>query len=198
VQLLGDVRPDAILTRSGARAGDGVYVTGTVGDAAGGLALLQKPRRTLSVDNAADNAADDTAYLVARFARPAARVDFGGAIAGIATAAIDLSDGLCGDLEKLLQASGVAGTIDLRQLPVSPQLRRTVGDEQALAFALNGGDDYELCFTANPADEAEIVKLGSRHGVPVTRIGGISGGAGLTCMRDGKAVPYRDRGYRHF
>lgn len=190
VQLLGDVRPEAILTRAGAAPGDGIYVTGTVGDAAGGLALLQDKSRRKS--------ADDAACLVRRFSRPTPRVAIGAAIAGFATAAIDLSDGLGTDLVKLLQASRVAGTIDLALLPLSLPLRATFGDEQVRNFGLDGGDDYELCFTARPADHARLVDLARQHGVAITQIGELRDGAGLNCRKNGRTVPYRDRGYRHF
>ena len=190
VQLLGEVRSDAILTRAGARPGDGIYVTGTVGDAAGGLALLKA-----SAGRGPDS---DAEYLVRLFSRPAARVAFGASIAGIATAAIDLSDGLGTDLEKLLRASGMAGTINLTLLPVSAQLRRKFGDDQAVDFALDGGDDYELCFTAKPADHDRLHELAVRDRLTISRIGEVRQGAGLNCVRDGKTVPYQDRGYSHF
>jgi thiamine-monophosphate kinase len=190
VQLLGDVSPNAILTRAGAAAGDGIYVTGTVGDAAGGLALLQSTSgRDLDKDGE---------YLLRRFSRPAARVAFGASIAGMATAAIDLSDGLGTDLEKLLRASAVAGSIDLALLPVSAHLRGTFADDRVLDFALDGGDDYELCFTARSADHARLQDVAARERLTITRIGEVGGGTGLACISDGKIVPYRDRGYRHF
>ena len=190
VQLLGDLRPDAVLTRAGAAPGDDIYVTGTVGDAAGGLALLQ--------DKSRERSGEDAACLLRRFSRPTARVAVGAAIAGLATAAIDLSDGLGTDLAKLLHASGMAGTIDLALLPLSPSLRATFGDELAGDFALDGGDDYELCFTANPTEHARLMDVARQQGVAVTRIGGVQDGAGLNCSKDGRTVPYRDRGYRHF
>lgn len=190
VQLLGEVSPDAILTRAGARPGDGIYVTGNVGDAAGGLALL---------DAASGNDPDSGAeYLLRRFARPAARVAFGGSIAGRATAAIDLSDGLGTDCLKLLRASGMSGTINLDLLPISPQLRGKFGDLRAVDFALHGGDDYELCFTANAADHSWLQKLAARERLPITRIGEVAPGAGLHLIRDGKTERYQDRGYSHF
>jgi thiamine-monophosphate kinase len=190
VQLLGEVVSTAVLTRAGAGAGDGIYVSGTVGDAAAGLALLQTSRRAGS--------ADDVAYLQARFARPCARVNLGLAIGGVATAAIDLSDGLGADLVKLLQASAVAGTIDLHRLPLSPQLLRTFDDELALGYALDGGDDYELCFTAKASDQSRIEELASRHNLPLTRIGEVSPGTGLTCLKGGQRISWQGRGYSHF
>ena len=190
VQLLGEVRSNAILTRAGAKPGDGIYVTGTVGDAAGGLALLK--------DASGRDLDSDDEYLTRRFSRPAARVAFGASVARIATAAIDVSDGLGTDLEKLLRASGVAGTIDLALLPVSAQLRRKFGHDQAVDFALDGGDDYELCFTAKSADHVRLKELALPERLAITRIGEVGQGAGLNCVRGGRTAPYQDRGYRHF
>jgi thiamine-monophosphate kinase len=190
VQLLGEVPSNTILTRAGAKPGDGIYVTGSVGDAAGGLALL-KATSTRDPDS-------DDGYLLRRFSRPAARVAFGASIAGIASAAIDLSDGLGTDLEKLLRASGVAATIDLALLPISTQLRRKFGHDRAVDFALDGGDDYELCFTAKSAAHARLEALALGQRLAITRIGEVEQGAGLNCIRDGKSLPYQDRGYRHF
>jgi thiamine-monophosphate kinase len=190
VQLLGDVAPDAILTRAGAKPGDGIYITGTVGDAAGGLALLKA--------SSGGDLDSDGEYLVRRFSRPAARVACGASIAGRATAAIDLSDGLGTDCLKLLRASDMAGTIDLGLLPVSVQLHRKFGHDRALQFALDGGDDYELCFTAGPADDSWLQDLAASEGLSIARIGEVRQGAGLNCIRDGKTEPYVDRGYSHF
>ena len=187
VQIIADVEPGRALTRAGAQAGDAIYVTGTVGDAAAGLSILQSG---LPDD-------ENVRYLVQRFARPVARVAAGAAIAEFAHAAIDLSDGLYSDLEKLLTASGVAGSLELRELPLSPQLRRLMNEEDALRFALSGGDDYELCFTADAADEL-IRELGEEVGVAMTRIGQVEEGRGLSCLQDGVAYDYQDPGYRHF
>ncbi len=189
VQLIGEVEAGRVLTRGGASAGERIYVTGTPGDAAGGLVLLRDTRTSPQ---------GDTGYLVRRFTRPQARTGFGLAIAGAATAAIDLSDGLAGDLLKLLEASRVGATVELERLPLSRELRRVHGDERALELALDGGDDYELCFTAKPDDEEVILEAATQHDLAVTRIGETTTGSGLTCLRDGRAVPYRHSGYSHF
>jgi thiamine-monophosphate kinase len=190
VQLMGDVVSGVALTRSGARPGDAIFVTGTPGDAAGGLSLLQADGKKRD--------GSDGSYLVHRFSRPSPRVAFGAAIAGIATAAIDVSDGLGTDLAKLLAASNVSGVLDLDLLPLSSQLLQVFDRERAIRFALDGGDDYELCFTAPPADHQRIKALAARQGVTVTLIGEVGDGTGLACKRDGKLFPYEDRGYRHF
>jgi thiamine-monophosphate kinase len=190
VQLMGDVSPEFALTRSGARPGDAIYVTGTPGDAAGGLSVLQ--------GKAVKRGGNDARYLVARFSRPSARVGFGAAIAGIATAAIDVSDGLGTDLAKLLVASEVSGVLDLDLVPLSSQMLRVFDRNQAMSFALDGGDDYELCFTAPAAADPQVMAIAVRQGVMVTRIGTVGVGTGLACKRDGELSPYEDRGYKHF
>ncbi|HEX7718274.1 MAG TPA: thiamine-phosphate kinase [Woeseiaceae bacterium] len=188
VQVIGDVTAGKYITRAGASAGDHLFVTGTPGDAAGGLALLQ---------NGDDDSAD-TRYLIRRFSRPTARVAFGTAIADFASAAIDLSDGLFGDAQKLITASGAGAELDLDRLPLSVPLRRHYGEERALQFALGGGDDYELCFTAHSRHEAKIQAIGEELGLPVTRIGTLQSGSQLICRRDGQEVEYESGGYKHF
>ncbi len=177
VQITGEIEPGRALLRSGARPGDTVYVTGTVGDAAAGLHGLLSGR--------------PVKQLVARFARPSARVAFGQVLVGTASAAIDLSDGLYGDLGKLLTASGVGADIDLAALPLSEALVDNYAPERATAFALGGGDDYEICFTASEAPPDPGV-------MPLTAIGTVTAGPELVCRRDGVIVPYDDSGFRHF
>lgn len=195
IQMIGDVEMDKALTRCGASPGDKIFVTGTQGDAAGGLAVLQSG---VVRDNDAD-------YLVRRFSRPAARVAIGQVLGNYATAAIDVSDGLYADTCKLLAASSVAGTIELADIPLSSALKNIMGDDDALRFALGGGDDYELCFTSS-VPPAELQEIASRHAVSITAIGQVMGdldsaddsGGRLKCTRDGKAYDYRHDGYRHF
>lgn len=178
VQMEGDLEPGTAVYRSGAKPGDSIFVTGTVGDAAAGLSRFARSSR------------DD--YLVRRFARPTARVGVGRALAGVAHAAIDVSDGLAGDLCKILEASGAGAELDLQRLPLSQELLAAAGRERALDYAMRGGDDYELCFTLpESALPAAVVNQ-------VTAIGRITGGPGLVC-RDGETVvPFEDAGYRHF
>jgi thiamine-monophosphate kinase len=187
VHIIGDVEPGKAMTRAGAEPGDGIYVTGTVGDAAAGLSILQSGLPH----------SDDVDYLLARFTRPEARVAAGAALAAVAHAAIDLSDGLFTDLEKLLAASGVAGYLEVNDVPLSSQLTNLMDADDALRFALGGGDDYELCFTASVA-EGKIAAVMESSGVAVTRVGRVATGSGLECTKNGAAYPYRDTGYRHF
>jgi len=178
VQITGDVAEGAAILRSGAAAGDTIFVTGTVGDAAAGLELL--------------SAGKPDEYLSSRFFRPTARVDFGQSLAGRASAAIDISDGLLGDLKKLLSSSGVGAEINLDNLPISDALASSFDRDAQRRFALSGGDDYELCFTA--ADDA----LPDVSELRVTAIGTAIQGDRLVCRDANGIVEYDDSGYRHF
>ena len=177
VQVTGEIEPGKAITRSGAAVGEGVYVTGTLGDAAAGLWGLQNGRPVRP--------------LVDRFARPSARVGYGRSLVGVASAAIDLSDGLLGDLGKLLDASGVGARIDLDRLPLSAALEDFCDAAERRRFAVSGGDDYELCFTTatEPPDPGIM---------PLTRIGTITADRALVCCDGGEAVDVGDPGYRHF
>ena len=177
VQLTGEVEPGMALTRSGAEPGDGIYVTGTLGDAAAGLDGLTNGR--------------PVRQLVDRYVRPSARVRYGRELSGKANAAIDVSDGLAGDLGRLLEASGVGAEIDIEALPLSDALRDYCPVDAQRGFALSGGDDYELCFTSSvtPPDPGVM---------PLTRIGTIVEGAGLVARLDGVEIDIDDASYRHF
>ncbi len=185
VQLLGHVAGDAILTRSGCVAGDGIYVSGTLGDAAAGLALLQKGQ------------ADE--YLQDRFRRPRARVALGQACASLANAAIDISDGLAADLSHILAASGVGATIDLLALPLSAELQAYAGIDGARQLALGGGDDYELCLTVPAALDAGFRRAAKESAVAVTRIGTADAAEGLRQSVGGANIkPLQQPGFQHF
>ena len=180
VQVTGEIEAGKAIKRSGARTGDAIYVTGTLGDAAAGLAGLRSGRSVRP--------------LVDRFARPSARVAYGRSLVGVASAAIDLSDGLLGDLRKLLEASAVGAEIDVDALPFSAALEDYCEEAERRRFALSGGDDYELCFTAPAAPPDPGI-------MPLTRIGKITSGGSLICRDKGEIVDIGDpddRGYRHF
>jgi thiamine-monophosphate kinase len=188
VQIIGTVDPGTAISRGGARDGDLIFVTGAPGDAAAGLHVLQH-------GNDGD-AMQDT--LTERFRRPQARTEFGQKLASLATAAIDVSDGLYGDLLKLLQSSGVAGQIELTSLPLSQAIRRLFDRDKCLQFALSGGDDYELCFTAAPQSRDSVVDLGASVDVEVSEIGIVCAGEGLRCLNKGEPSDFAHGGYRHF
>jgi thiamine-monophosphate kinase len=176
VHLTGEVEEGAAILRSGATPGDTVFVSGTVGDAAAGLELIKQ------------EVAD--AALVPRFLRPTPRIKLGRSLAGRAHAAIDVSDGLIGDLHKLLDASGVGAEIDIDRIPLSEALRARFDLDTAYRFAMTGGDDYELCFTA-PADAVADMP-------DVTAIGKVTEEQALVCRRDGEFVEVDKSGYSHF
>ena len=178
VQITGDVVEGGAIHRSGAASGNAIFVTGTIGDAAAGLELLK--------------AGQGHDFLSNRFLRPAARVDFGQSLVGVASAAIDISDGLYTDLQKLLSASGVGAELDIGCLPLSDALQSKFDLESQRRFALSGGDDYELCFTA-PKDV-----LFDANDLRITQIGLITEGDELVCRDASGIVEYEDSGYRHF
>ena len=151
VQAHGFVPSGAALLRAAARVGDAIYVSGTLGDAAAGLAVAQ--RRLVGTRKA------DAAWLRARLDRPTPRVALGLALRGLAHAAIDVSDGLAADLTHVLDASRVGAEIDMTRLPCSSALRRATPDAAHRArWQLAGGDDYELCFTVPRRAQARIVQ----------------------------------------
>jgi thiamine-monophosphate kinase len=175
VQLIGDVAIGKAITRSGARPGDSVYVTGSPGDASAGLELLKS----------GSDQTDESEYLVGRFVRPMARVAFAASIAGHATAGIDLSDGLYADLGKLLRASGVGARLQIDALPLSAAILAKFEFDRAVMLGLAGGDDYELLFTAPGSDDAELQGLARKHHVQLSCIGRVVTG-GETWRRRGQ------------
>jgi thiamine-monophosphate kinase len=193
VTIMGEVPAGRALLRSGARADDDVYVSGVLGDAALAIAAL-KGRTALD--------AEAMAAARARLETPTPRVALGVALRGIATAALDISDGLVGDLSHILERSAVGATVDMRAVPRSAVLGRLfAGAERDLAIEclLAGGDDYELCFTAPREAAATVAAIAERTGVPLTRIGAITAGSGLV-VRDehGMPLPVLPRAYDHF
>ena len=180
----GFVEPGRALLRGGAGVGEDLWVSGTLGDAAAALALLEQ-------------GAPDA--LRQRLDRPTPRVELGRALAGIATAAVDISDGLLADLAHVCRASGVGAEVELDRLPASAALRDAVGPEQRRTFQATGGDDYELCFTAPVERARRIEGAAAVSGVAVARIGRTVGGSRVV-MRDGGGRPWAPdkTGYEHF
>lgn len=190
VQVHGLVPSGQALRRNGARVGDRIFVTGTLGDAALALDVLQQ-----RVDVAGAN----KAFLLSRFYQPQARLAVGQSLLALASAAIDISDGLLADLSHILKASGVAARIDSRQLPLSEVLQTTVNNNKALTHALTGGDDYELCFTVTPSQREQISQISQALSVPMTDIGCIVEGEGLFCTgANGEVMDFARLGYQHF
>jgi thiamine-monophosphate kinase len=186
VQLAGFVPAGAALRRSGAHAGDEIWVSGTLGDAARG--------RSLAVEDSADPHAK---LLRSRCDFPTPRVALGQALRGVATACIDLSDGLLADLPRLVAASGCGAVLEVGELPVSDALRAVAG-ELAWHSALAGGEDYELCFTVPPAQAASVAALAARCGVPLTRCGRLRPAAGLELRLGGDVIQFSHSPFGHF
>lgn len=192
VAVHGFVPPGKALMRAGARAGDVVLVTGTLGDAAGGLQWLQRGARVDEGDGRA-------AYLIERLHRPTPRLSAGLALRGRATACIDISDGLLADLGHICTESGLAAEIETELLPRSPMLMASFDELAVRDFALAGGDDYELCFTVPPSLVAEVQTDLARLGCGATRIGRMVEGDGVR-VRDahGQWLETTHRGWDHF
>ena len=179
------------LKRSGARPGDWIYVTGTPGDSAAGLAILQD---RLEVKDPAQ-----AAYLKKRHLRPTPRVLHGQALRDLASSAIDLSDGLISDLGHILKASGCGARIDLDALPYSTALKTNVSAELGLQWALSGGEDYELCFTVPELNRGALDVAIGNLGIPFTCIGQVAPESdGLQFLQNGKPVTLDLKGYDHF
>ena len=183
--VIGSVPRGKAITRSGARVGDGIYVTGELGDSIKGLELVKSGE----TDN----------YLAARYCYPVPRIEEGKALRGIASSMIDISDGLLSDLGHLCTASGLGAEIRLDSLPLSTDLKEICGEDSAIGFALGQSDDYELCFTISKECEEKINYLRNSDLVSVTKIGemieeqkllGLSG--------DGEYIELQSTGYMHF
>lgn len=187
VTLLGPLCETPV-TRGGARPGDRVLVSGTLGDARAGLPLALGERPV---------AGADAEWLLERYRHPRPRLALAPLLGRYATAAIDVSDGLCADLGHVLAASGVGAEIALEKLPVSAALSRHA-DASARALALEGGDDYEILCTVPPAEVDRFRAEAEAAGVRMTAIGDVRKAAGLTVRGpDGESLPLPD-GFSHF
>jgi thiamine-monophosphate kinase len=189
VQILGHVAHGTALRRSGAGCGDLLAVSGTLGDAGAGLALMTAPPQFGS---------RDVEELIRRFEYPSPRVQLGLSARGVATAAMDLSDGLAGDLPKLAQASGLAAHVDIERLPLSAAMRAVAAIEQARDWAISAGDDYELLLAVAPQRLAELQAAAARLNLTLTAVGELRSGAGVTWSLNGEHFSPRSTGYDHF
>lgn len=183
---IGQVAPGKALSRSGVRPGDDLYVTGSIGDAGLGLAI-------------AKGVAAPDKYLLNRFRRPEPRLAMGQGLVALASAGMDVSDGLLIDAERLAAASGVRLEIDLTLLPLSEAAEaRTARTDDARIERATAGDDYELLFTAPAAAAAAVEALAAQCGLRVTRLGGASEGMGVAVIGEGGRTLRPARlGYEH-
>lgn len=183
--IIGRVPKGSAIQRTGAAVGDLLFVSGTLGDAALGLRVLNGLAAT----------DDERIYLSRRYQVPEPRVALGVALRGLATACIDVSDGLAADVEHLAGCSGLGATIHLPALPLSAVGKRLPGAAMA---ALTGGDDYELAFTAPLGAKEQIMAAADRLGVRVTEIGVMTAGAGVTVLEiDGQVIQVDQAGWQH-
>jgi thiamine-monophosphate kinase len=189
MQVHGFVPVNLALRRDGARPGDIVHVTGTPGDA--GLALEAAGKNTLIP-------AEHQGYLRRRLDRPMPRIQQGRDLRGLASAAIDISDGLAQDLGHLLVRSRVGARLQVRQLPRSAAMAACLDEEAAVRMALSGGDDYELCFTVSPRRLTRLRELAANWDCACTEIGVIEATGGLRCRRDDGTACRTGAGYDHF
>lgn len=188
VTVMGSVPRGQALLRSGARAGDDVWVSGTLGDAAFGLALRQGGTPVPA----------DAWAAVERLERPQPQVALGLALRGVATAAIDISDGLLGDLGHILERSAVGARVEWNRVPRSEALRRQAETDQR-RLALAGGDDYELLFAAPAGRRGEVERAAAGAGVAVTRIGEVTSTGRLELVdADGRAMDTAPHAFDHF
>ena len=190
VTIMGEVKKNQALRRSGAKVGDEIWVSGTLGDAALALAYLQ---RKIQI------APHDAVALLPRLHAPTPRVKLGQKLLGIAHSAIDISDGFLADLGHILEMSGVGATIRVAKLPVSEQMRGYLRDAVAYNAVLAGGDDYELCFTAAAKHQDAIASLGRRLKLPLSCIGEITRQPDLVVLdANNHPLTLKEKGFDHF
>lgn len=188
----GVIEAGRALRRAGAQAGDRIFVSGTIGDAALGLLVLRDQLGTLD--------AAHRAHLLARYREPEPRLDLGRSLVGLAHAAIDISDGLAADLGHICETSGVGARIDAARVPLSPAAAAALAGGAALIeTVLSGGDDYELLFCAPAAQASAIANLSKALGLPITEIGAVETEPGVRIIGpDGRPIALARGGYSHF
>jgi thiamine-monophosphate kinase len=190
VQIMGHVPKGSALRRSGAEGGDLLAVTGTLGDASAGLALTMGALTSVEAARVRE--------LVARFDYPTPRVEFGAAARGLASAAMDLSDGLVGDLDKLIAASGLGARVDVERLPLSAALRAVAALDSARNYALGGGDDYELLLAVHPDRFSALAQRARELNLTLTVIGELCRGNIVHWALHGAQFTPAVKGYDHF
>lgn len=191
ITAIGEIPRDSYVARIGASPGDQLFVTGTIGDGALGLLARRNDLSGISMQ--------DRKYLVDRYQLPQPRLEFAHALRKVATSAMDVSDGLLGDLVKLCDASGVSAELVLSKLPFSSAVKTALEHESnLLETAVTGGDDYEILFTVSPENVGQLMKLANEARIAVTCIGEITSGEGISVFdRHGEKVEFPSLGYDH-
>ncbi len=195
VQILGSVPRGAALRRDGAKAGDVLAVSGTLGDSGAGLHFVNAAPG--EADRGGERASVIDA-LIQRFDYPSPRVQLGIAARHVASAAMDISDGLVGDLPKLAAASRLHAHVNVERLPLSAALRAAVSAAQAREWALGAGDDYELLIAASPANYPKLEAAARQLNLTLTIIGELSSGSGVSWSADGADYTPTALGFDHF
>ncbi len=191
ITVHGQVPEQKAMTRDGARNGDWIYVTGTLGDSAVGLKLI-------AGELDCDISAEAKHYLINRHYYPSPRVLAGQSLRNLASSAIDISDGILGDIKHVLKRSEVGAVINVEQLPLSDELVNAVGQEQAINYALSGGEDYELLFTVPESQRGALETTLAHAGVSFTQIGQICTGDKLKLLRNGDSFAPTNLAFEHF
>ena len=182
IQLIGECPKGREIRRSGANAGDLIYISGRLGSASLALAIFKSGQ-------------EPQPDCAGRLLRPEPRVELGVSLRGIASAMIDISDGLLADLGHLLESGSLGAVIDIDTIPVDTSLDRDCASPEKWRHVLSGGDDYELCFTVAPAKQQDLERIGR----PVYRIGAVTAERGIRCIRaDGSDHIPDSQGYLHF
>lgn len=189
VTALGEIPEGQALRRDGARAGDDIWVSGTLGDAALALAHHQGGVQLTT---------EEAVACFPRLYVPTPRIELGIALRGVATACIDVSDGFAADLGHVLERSGVGAEVSFEELPLSAAAAAHVEETAARDCILAGGDDYELIFTASPGQRERIAQLADALKLRLSRVGGIVAGRGLALERAGEALTLGRTGFDHF
>ena len=191
VQIMGEVPNGQALRRDGAKSGDEIWVSGSLGGAA--LAVHKIQQNTLNAKKPSDQS------LLEKLQHPQPRISLGLALRGIAHSAIDLSDGLIADLGHILDSSKLGATINWSKIPHFDSAPENLSVETMQSFALTGGDDYELCFTAPSNRHSDIINIGKSLGIPLAQIGTIKANQGLIVLDDkNNPISIKGTGYDHF
>ena len=188
ITAFGGLPKGTMIRRNGAKPGDSVFVSGTIGDGGAGLSALNGELTNLSTHHREE--------LIRRYQLPMPRLDLGQALRGWASASLDISDGLLADLQHIAENSGVRISIDADRIPLSQALR---GSGWPLLSAIAAGDDYEIAFTTPASARDEALMIAARTNTPVTEIGRVREGTGVLLLDSaGNEIPVSRKGYRHF
>jgi thiamine-monophosphate kinase len=191
ITALGSILAGTTVRRAGAQPGDLVFVTGSIGDAGAGLAVLK--------GEGTDLPASERETLIRRYRVPEPRLAVGRLLPGLASASLDVSDGLIADLGHIAETSAVRLVVEAARVPLSSAVRALWGDGiDGIVRCVTVGDDYEIAFTAPAQARSRIADVAARSRIPVTEIGTVEAGQGVTLLDRGEPVPINRPGYTHF